>query len=87
LTSVSLFTLGLATLLGTLPSQAAYVAAGALGQKALSGQLSVPPAVLIAGTLATVAAVVLVGKVAQQTLANMEFDSKATKATKRRPSA
>lgn len=87
LTSVSLLTLGLATLLGTLPSQAAYVAAGALGQKALSGQLSVPPAVLIAGTLATVAAVVLVGKVAQQTLANMEFDSKATKATKRRPSA
>jgi uncharacterized membrane protein YdjX (TVP38/TMEM64 family) len=84
---VSVITLGLATLLGTLPSQAAYVAAGALGQQALSGQLSVPPGVLVAGTLATVVAVVLVGKVAQQTLANMEFDSKTAKAIKRRPLA
>jgi len=79
LTSVSLPTLGFATLLGTLPSQAAYVTAGALGQQALSGQLSVPPAVLIAGSLATVGAVVIGGKVAQTTLARMDFDSNGTK--------
>jgi uncharacterized membrane protein YdjX (TVP38/TMEM64 family) len=71
LTSVTPLVLGLGTLLGTLPTQAVYVAAGALGQKALVGELKMPPAILIGGTLATVGAVVLVGRVAQQTLAEM----------------
>mmetsp|Transcript_21945 Transcript_21945/g.70077 ORF Transcript_21945/g.70077 Transcript_21945/m.70077 type:complete len:314 (+) Transcript_21945:15-956(+) len=84
LTSVSYRTLGLATLLGTLPTQAAYVTAGALGQQALSGELSLPPALLLAGTLATVGAVVLVGKVAQSTLSKMELDISATQSGGRR---
>jgi len=71
LSSIDLAVLGIGTLVGTLPSQAAYVAAGSLGQKALSGQLQLPPILLVCGVAATILAMVLVGRVAKQTLSNL----------------
>ena len=74
ITSIPASVLAVATLLGTLPSQAAYVAAGALGHQALTGELQLPPQIALAGAVATVGAVALVGRVAQQTLERMDLD-------------
>jgi len=77
LTSLPLATLFVGTLLGTLPTQAVYVAAGALGRQALQGGVRLPPSVVALGILATAAAIVLIGRVAQQTLENMHLDEAA----------
>jgi len=64
LTSLSPLVVFFGTLLGTVPTQLAYVTAGSLGRQALEGGLSMPPALAISGVVATVAAVMLVGQVA-----------------------
>ena len=80
LTSLPAWVIFLGTLLGTLPTQAVYVGAGALGRSALQGGVKLPPAMLAMGGLATLAAIVLVGRVAQQTLAKMDLDGSAKSA-------
>eukprot|EP00316_Scyphosphaera_apsteinii_P024209 CAMPEP_0119303110 /NCGR_PEP_ID=MMETSP1333-20130426/4585_1 /TAXON_ID=418940 /ORGANISM="Scyphosphaera apsteinii, Strain RCC1455" /LENGTH=320 /DNA_ID=CAMNT_0007305691 /DNA_START=32 /DNA_END=995 /DNA_ORIENTATION=+ len=72
LTSIPPFLLLVATFAGTLPSQAAYVTAGALGKQALSGNLRLPTPIIAAGAIATVGAIVLVGRIAQQTLQSID---------------
>ena len=59
---------------GTLPTQAIYVCAGALGRQALEGGLKVPPALLVGGVVATVLAVWIVGRVAQEALKGLNVD-------------
>ena len=66
LTSVPPAVFFLGTLLGTLPTQAVYVTAGSLGRQALEGGLSVPLPVVVAGGLATVGAIVMVGRISTQ---------------------
>lgn len=48
--------------------------AGSLGHQALTGELQLPPQIAVAGGVATVAAVLLVGRVAQQTLERMDLE-------------
>lgn len=57
-----------------LNTQAVYVSAGALGRQALQGGVQLPPWVIALGILATGAAIVLIGHVAQQTLQGMDLD-------------
>ena len=64
------------------PVQAVYVSAGALGKQALEGGVKVPKSVLALGAAATVAAIVLVGHVAQKTLMGMELDKAASSSKK-----
>jgi len=77
LTSLPLWVIFLGTTLGTLPTQAVYVGAGALGRQALEGGVKMPKAILALGGLATVAAIVLVGHVAQKVLSAMELEKRA----------
>ena len=74
LTSVKIHHVFLGTLVGTLPTQAIYVCAGALGRQALEGGLKVPPALLVGGVVATVLAVWIVGRVAQEALKGLNVD-------------
>lgn len=73
LTATRLWVIFLGTLLGTLPTQTVYVSAGALGRQALQGGLRMPPAVLALGAAATLAAILLIGHVAKQTLSSMKL--------------
>ena len=73
LTSVSPLILFIGTVLGSMPSHAAYVTAGALGRKALQGGVKLPPQFLALGVLATIAAIVLIGHVASSTLKTMDL--------------
>lgn len=77
LTSARLWVIFLGTLIGTLPTQAVYVSAGALGRQALQGGLRMPPAVLALGAAATLAAILLIGHVAKTTLSGMKLEEKA----------
>jgi len=88
LTSLPLHIIFVGTLLGTLPTQAVYVGAGALGRQALQGGVRLPPAVVGLGVLATAAAIVLIGRVAQQTLEDMHLEEAAEvgKKGRRKPS-
>lgn len=72
---ISAFFLG--TLLGTLPTQAAYVTAGALGRKALQDGVSLPLPLVALGVAATGAAILLIGHVATQALKGMHLDDEA----------
>lgn len=78
LTSTRFWVLFVGTLLGTLPTQTVYVSAGALGRQALHGGLHMPPAVLALGVLATLAAILLIGHVAKQTLSSMKLPEDVT---------
>jgi uncharacterized membrane protein YdjX (TVP38/TMEM64 family) len=73
LTSIPLPVLFVGTLLGTLPTQLVYVKAGSVGRDALQGKVPLPRSVIILGVLATVAAIGLIGRVAQQTLEGMDL--------------
>ena len=73
LTSVPPWILFVGTLLGTLPTQFVYVSAGALGRQALHGGVHLPPALIVVGVLATVAAILMVGHVAQQAIKKMDL--------------
>lgn len=77
ITSIELPIFFLGTLLGTLPTQAIYVSAGALGRKALQGGVKLPKEVMLLGVLATAAAVLLIGHVASQTIKAMDLESEA----------
>jgi len=79
LTSLPIKVIFLGTLLGTLPTQAVYVSAGALGRQALQGGVQLPSWVIALGVLATGAAIVLIGHVAQQTLQGMDLDPASSK--------
>ena len=74
LTSLPVAIVCAGTLLGTLPTQLVYVSAGAIGKAALEGGIKLPKSVVALGALATVAAVVLIGHVAQKTLQGMDLD-------------
>jgi len=89
-TSISIPIFFLGTLLGTLPTQAVYVGAGAIGRKALQGGVSLPPAVVLLGVAATGLAILLVGRIASQVLQSMDLEGDAAaggKRPKQRPSA
>ena len=62
-----------------LGAQAVYVSAGALGRQALQGGVQLPSWVIALGVLATGAAIVLIGHVAQQTLQGMDLDPASSK--------
>ena len=64
---------------GTLPTQAVYVGAGALGRQALQGGVKLPKSIVALGVLATVLAIVYIGRVAQQTIAGMDLEHVADK--------
>ena len=53
------------------------VGAGAIGRKALQGGVKLPKSVVALGVLATVAAILMVGRVAQQTLEGMHLEDEA----------
>jgi len=78
-TSIHLPTFFLGTLLGTLPTQAIYVSAGALGRKALQGGVKLPKSVILLGILATAAAILLIGHVASQTIKGMHLEEEGGK--------
>jgi uncharacterized membrane protein YdjX (TVP38/TMEM64 family) len=82
LTSLPVSVIFLGTMLGTLPSQAVYVSAGALGREALQGGIKLPRSVVAIGVLATVAAIVIIGHVAQQTLKGMDLEGTADRSIK-----
>jgi len=73
LSSLPVLFLGTGTLIGSLPAQVAYVGAGAVGQRALAGELSLPPALWAGMALATVLAMVQVGRVAKQALSQVDL--------------
>ena len=73
-TSIGVPTFFLGTLLGTLPTQAIYVSAGAIGRKALQGGVKLPKEVALMGLVATAAAILLIGRVASQTIAGMDLE-------------
>jgi len=79
-TSIPIPVLFLGTLIGTLPTQAVYVTAGAIGRAALQGGVKLPRSVVALGVLGTAAAVVLIGHVAQQTLSSMDLEGAAADA-------
>ena len=54
--------------------QAIYVGTGALGKQALEGGVKLPKSMLVLGAAATVAAIVLIGHIAQSTLKGMDLD-------------
>ena len=58
-------------------TQAVYVGAGALGRQALQGGVKLPRSVVALGVLATAAAIVLIGHVAQQTIKGMDLEEAA----------
>ena len=78
-TSIGVPTFFLGTLLGTLPTQAIYVSAGAIGRKALQGGVKLPKEVALMGLVATAAAILLIGRVASQTIAGMDLEEEAKK--------
>ena len=51
---------------------------GALGRKALEGGVQLPRSVIVMGILATVAAILLVGRIASQVLASMDLEGSIT---------
>ena len=55
------------------------MSAGALGRQALQGGVQLPSWVIALGVLATGAAIVLIGHVAQQTLQGMDLDPASSK--------
>ena len=73
LTSLPIPTFFLGTLLGTLPTQAVYVGAGAIGRKALQGGVKLPKSIVFLGIAATILAILLIGRVATQTLQHMDL--------------
>ena len=75
LTSIPIPTFFLGTLLGTLPTQAVYVAAGSLGRRALQGGVKLPWPVVALGVAATVLAIVFIGHVATATLKGMDLEN------------
>lgn len=75
ITSINIPTIFLGTLLGTLPTQAIYVSAGALGRKALQGGVTLPKSVMVMGVVATGLAILLIGHVASQTIKGMDLES------------
>ena len=77
LTSLPLWVVFTGTALGTLPTQAVYVGAGALGKQALEGGIKMPKSVLALGALATVVAILLIGHVSQHVLSGMELEKQA----------
>jgi len=77
LTSVPIPTFFFGTMLGTLPTQAVYVGAGAIGRKALQGGVQLPKSIVFLGVAATVLAVALIGRVATQTLNSLELEKAA----------
>ena len=72
--SLPISTFFLGTLLGTLPTQAVYVGAGAIGRQALQGGVKLPKSIVILGIAATVLAILLIGRVATQTLQKMDLE-------------
>jgi len=84
LTSLPIWVVFLGTALGTLPTQAVYVGAGALGKQALEGGVKLPKSILALGALATVAAIALIGHISQKVLSGMELDKQA-ETTRKRP--
>lgn len=84
ITSIPIPVFFLGTLLGTLPTQAVYVAAGSLGRRALQGGVKLPWPVAALGVAATVGAIVLIGHVATATLKSMDLEGDGKKAKKRR---
>jgi uncharacterized membrane protein YdjX (TVP38/TMEM64 family) len=77
LTSLPLWIIFTGTALGTLPTQAVYVGAGALGKQALEGGIKMPKSILALGALATVVAILLIGHVSQHVLSGMELEKQA----------
>ena len=77
LTSIPIPLFFLGTLLGTLPTQAVYVGAGAIGRKALQGGVQLPKSVIALGVLATALAIIMVGRIATQVLQSMDLESDA----------
>jgi len=71
--SIPALFLGMGTLVGSLPAQVVYVVAGAVGQKAIAGELTLPPAFLAAGVFATVLAVMQVGRLARKALDKVDL--------------
>ena len=76
-TSIPIPTFFLGTFLGTLPTQAVYVGAGAIGRQALQGGVKLPKSIVALGVVATAAAIVYIGRVAQETISKMDLDSAA----------
>ena len=79
LTSIPIPTFFLGTLLGTLPTQAVYVGAGAIGRQALQGGVKLPKSIVLLGVVATAAAIAYIGHVAQQTIAKMDLEGPPSK--------
>ena len=53
------------------------MAAGAIGRQALQGGVKLPRSVVVLGVVATISAILLIGRVAQQTLASMELEKES----------
>jgi uncharacterized membrane protein YdjX (TVP38/TMEM64 family) len=84
LTSIPLTTFFIGTLIGTLPTQAVYVGAGALGRKALKGGVKLPLPIVLLGVAATGLAILLVGRIATQVLQSMDLEADSATPPKKR---
>jgi len=81
LTFVPIWVLFIGTLLGTLPTQAVYVSAGAIGRQALKDGVKVPLPVVLIGIAATAAAIFMIGQTASAALHGIELRDPAIQAS------
>mmetsp|Transcript_48586 Transcript_48586/g.118336 ORF Transcript_48586/g.118336 Transcript_48586/m.118336 type:complete len:353 (-) Transcript_48586:130-1188(-) len=71
LTPVPILPYAAGTFLGTLPGLSVFVSAGVVGKAMATGSVSLPPALIVSGCVATASVLAILGKVSQKELAKL----------------